>query len=57
MQFLFWILKKKFRKNSCMLPPHLYGGEGVGAIRGDRGRGIHPSKVSNSSETTKFILK
>jgi hypothetical protein len=27
------------------------------AIPGDRGGGIPPSKVTNSSETTKFILK
>jgi hypothetical protein len=40
-----------------LLPPHLWGvGRGV-AIGGYRGGGYTPSKVSNSSETTKFILK
>jgi hypothetical protein len=55
---LFWISKKNFRKNSCMMPPHLYGGESGGLYRGTaQGEGIPPSKISNSSETTKFILK
>jgi hypothetical protein len=40
-----------------LLPPHLWGvGRGV-AIGGYRGGGYTPSKVSNSSDTTKFILK